>query len=225
MTTINDKEFRESKKIYFGKNKIKNEYISLKEFITKEFNVEVLNIAVDIVKRGNEKSNRVQVILKTDSDFKKYFFNPHPTDGVWNPNDTEANKRISEEIKLNYRNILKIPDEKFFIIGSSFENIARQEIYGQINNYLPNKLMNELNENKIWMIKLAFTCTYVMCYNTSQINEIENKYKKIIQNKIITELKKNNPYDFISLENPLIVFDSKENFDNNYQGNWFYYFR
>ena len=85
--------------------------------------------------------------------------------------------------------------------------------------------MNELNENKIWMIKLAFTCTYVMCYNTSQINEIENKYKKIIQNKIITELKKNNPYDFISLENPLIVFDSKENFDNNYQGNWFYYFR
>ena len=69
----------------------------------------------------------------------------------------------------------------------------------------------------------SFSCFVV---STNQIDKCKEKYESTLQNLIFQEIKK---YDFCNLINSKedieITFDSKENFDNKYEGSWFYYTR
>lgn len=38
-------------------------------------------------------------------------------------------------------------------------------------------------------------------------------------------LKPHDEFDYLVQESFTVAFDSKQNFDNNYQGNWFYYYK
>ena len=139
--------------------------------------------------------------------------------------DTENNKKIYNEIMTNYKDIIKFPELKTFIVYNSFEHVAVEELYDSISNKVIKNLKREIGE-EIWVIKIFFSLICVMTYKNYQINLCEKKYKFKILNTIYQELKKNDFYGFITDYNQVnIRFDSKENFDTNYEGSWFYYTR
>jgi hypothetical protein len=52
--------------------------------------------------------------------------------------------------------------------------------------------------------------------NNNTLREWENKYFEI--------LKEYDEFNYFNIEHFSIYLDSKENFDNNYESNWFYYY-
>lgn len=169
-----DKEYKVSKSIFLGKKAINEKYKPLKDWISKEFTVDVINIVVDCCKYGKSKDNRIQIILKTKADCRK-FENPRQKNGVWKPFDTEAGKKVSAEINLNHKDILKLPNENVFVVFSAFERVAIQEIHDRLPKNLFKNIKNILGSD-IWDIRHYFSCTYVMCYKNEQVSNCKNKY-------------------------------------------------
>ncbi|MCR5316616.1 MAG: hypothetical protein K6E22_00165 [Treponema sp.] len=222
MVSTADREYKETKKIILKKKNLNPRFQKLKDYISKEFLVDVANICVDVCKTYKRKDNRIQIILKTNKDCEK-FINHQYKNGVLNFFDTENNKKIYDEIMTNHKDIIKFPDLKTFIVYSSFEQLAVEELY----NSIPSKVIKELKKEcgeEIWEVKNFLSLICIMCYKNNQINLCKDKYKSKIQKTIYQELKKNDFYDFITDYNQInIKFDSKENFDANYEGSFLLY--
>ena len=198
------------------------DYKPLKDFIQNEFNVEVQSIKVDVLGRNDKKENRVNVKLKYDSDFQK-FCNKKQENGVWRPFDTELNKKITEEINLNHKDILFLPEKRFFVIYSSFENEFVDSLYKKLSKGFLFSLKKELED--IWQIRVEYSTVYIMCNKIYEAQDCKIKYEDKVRDLIYMEFKKHDEYNFVKKDEIRIVFDSKENIDLNYEGSWFYYLK
>ncbi|MBP5697874.1 MAG: hypothetical protein J6X11_14685 [Treponema sp.] len=145
MVSTADREYKETKKIILKKKNLNPRFQKLKDYISKEFLVDVANICVDLCKTYKRKDNRIQIILKTNKDCEK-FINHQYKNGVLNFFDTENNKKIYDEIMTNHKDIIKFPDLKTFIVYSSFEQLAVEELY----NSIPSKVIKELKKNDFY---------------------------------------------------------------------------
>ena len=219
-----NKVYKETKKVLLGKQDVKSQYKNLIEYISKEFNIKVINIFVDTLKIRKQLENRIWIIVKTNEECEP-FINHEYKNNVLDPFGTEYNKKLYNEIMLNHKEIIKYPEQKTFIVYKAFENDAIHEYYGK----LPNNFFKKLKRNfceEIWEIRNLWSMNYVMVYTNNQIDKCKEKYESTLQNLIFQEIKK---YDFCNLINSKedieITFDSKENFDNKYEGSWFYYTR
>ena len=198
------------------------DYKPLKDFIQNEFNVEVQSIKVDVLGRNDKKENRVNVKLKYDSDFQK-FCNKKKENGVWRPFDTELNKKITEEINLNHKDILFLPEKRFFVIYSSFENEFVDSLYKKLSKRFLFSLKKELED--IWQIRVEYSTVYIMCNKIYEAQDCKIKYEDKVRDLIYMEFKKYDEYNFVKKDEIRIVFDSKENIDLNYEGSWFNYLK
>ena len=114
---------------------------------------------------------------------------------------------------------------KFFVFFSSFVQDELERIYEKLPQNL-NFLLNEINNKNIWIIKNVFsTRVVVFFYSNNQIPDVKEKERieEIIKEYIYSSLKKLDSNNILKKEDINIEFDTKENFDTNYESNWYYY--
>ena len=114
---------------------------------------------------------------------------------------------------------------KFFVYFSSFEQDELERIYAKLPENL-NFLLKIINNQNIWIIKNVFsTRVVVFFYSNNQIQNIKEKERieRIVIEYIYSSLKKFDSNNKLKKDEINIEFDTKENFDINYESNWYYY--
>jgi len=112
------------------------------------------------------------------------------------------------------------------VIFDAFEPIARQEVTRRIPQADIDNLKQDLESKNIWEIRRAFELTTFFFHTEQQIQEYnKDGTAEFIRRKFYELLKMYDAFDYVKFQSNFIAFDSKENFDKNFESNWFWYSR
>ena len=218
MITPADKEYKVAKKIKKGEKEIPYPYSILAEWLQSKYSVNVLNVSYNKIEPDHRP--RLSIDLETEADQKVFERSRFCVDSKKSADVIKKFKEIASKASLD------LSFDNIFAIFSAFEHVARDEANENVPDKLANKLISEFEQENIWCIQKLFSSLIVFYYSETEkehaiksgmINKFANSYSKIIE-----------PYDEFGYlaSNPIIPeIDSKENFDKNYQGSWFYYWR
>jgi len=223
-----DKEYKHTKKILLGDSKMNPDFIGIARWIDDKYKVKTLNIIYDTIDNGNLP--RLQVIFEFEKEAKsfersRFVYDKKKQDGIARQFKAEMIKK--EHIKSRfYSTKSKYETHNLLVIFSAFEPISMIETNEAIPESSINKLKTEINNPDLWEISRCFARTTFFLYTEKQVEDYEKKGFRQTWSKMYFDLLKDyDKFGYFKLDRFSIYLDSKENFDNNYQGNWFYYDR
>ena len=112
------------------------------------------------------------------------------------------------------------------MIYGDFESIARIEANESVPEQKVKELKTKLDNNDIWEISRAFSGTTIFLHTDEQVKKYENSVEhKRWTDKYFELLSQYDEFGYFKREFFSIYLDSKENFDNNYESNWYYYYK
>jgi len=235
MILPSDKEYTQTKRIILGTEKMKPEFVPLAEWIDKTFEVKTINIIYDI---PYDKKPRLQICFEFEGEKDKFlthdisYFNK------------EKQKLIAEKFKetidqqglgksvntlLSFlkptQNGIYVTDNIFVIYGA-FEPVAKLEASYKITEEQTQSFITSFNNEDIWTISIGFTIPTVFMFTDEKVKEYDNpEFKKFLADKYFDFIKPLDEFNYFRREDIQVYLDSKENFDNNYQSNWYYYYK
>ncbi len=119
----------------------------------------------------------------------------------------------------------KYKTKNILVIFSAFETIAKIETSWNIPESEIQKLQSELDTPDLWKIyPEIFNNPTFFFYTDKQADQYsKNEMIEYLTEKYFNLLKSFDEFDYIKKEQFSIKLDSKENFDNIYNGSWFNY--
>jgi hypothetical protein len=235
MIVSTDPDYLDTKLVKQGVKKLDPIFQELADWINQKFDTPVLNIYYDKIDVDKNRP-RLSIIFEYYQSVEKF------RDQIGNY-ETEKQNLIANQFRQLLKNRL-IPSRSFFdrlfkrsyasqydtdrllVIFTAFEPIAREEVNHKIPQAEIDNLKQELTLKNVWEIYREFaTTTYFFCTD----KQIED-YKADGTTQIMTQqyfdiLKKYDEFDYIKPNTYFLTFDSKENFDKNFESNWFWYSR
>ncbi|MBX3241715.1 MAG: hypothetical protein KIT80_12075 [Chitinophagaceae bacterium] len=231
-----DKKYKATKQIMLGKTTMNPDFRQLADFIDQTFDVKTINIIYDTF----DKENRPRLNICFEFAQEKDSFNEKKGNINF---DNEKQKIIAGKFKQTLKEqkivkekglfdfLTKSQTEKYktdnvFVYYSAFEPIARIEANENIPQDKVVQLKKELNNNDIWEISRAFSGVTFFLYTEEQLKRYENSdSRKVWADRYFDLLEPYNEFGYFKRDKFNIFLDSKENFDNNYDGNWYYYYK
>ncbi|MGE5447132.1 MAG: hypothetical protein ACM3PR_02140 [Bacteroidales bacterium] len=235
MITPRDKEYKQTKQIKQGKLTIKAEFKPLAEWIDKEFGVKTINIIYYTIEKVQRPA--LNICLEFESDKGKF----HDTSNF--NFDIIKTQAIGKKFKsiLQEQGIIKDKglfdffqkdcDAKYkanniWIVFSAFEPIAKAEANESVPEEKIQELKRSLANKDLWGISRAFTGATFFLYTEKQVEVYsKNGIKEEWTDKYYNLLQQYDEFHYFKKDFYSIYLDSKENFDKNYQGNWYYYYK
>jgi len=233
MITSSDKAYKRTKLIKKGKKRIEEKFKPLAKWISENYMVLVLDIQEELMKHNNKV--RLAVHLETQEDAMKFRKGTHYLSGF----DTKQQNKVAEKY-IETGKLLKIPKKGFlgkfikknpnmndiFVSFSAFDRIAKIDA----NELIPEKRVKQLYEAfklpEIWTISRCFDSATLFVYKDDQKEQIKNSAEfKQIENKYFELLKEYDEFNYWKRKHFGIEIDSKQNFDENYKSNWYYYYK
>ena len=235
-----DKLYKLSKEALRGK-KQEIVYEKLIDWTKEEFDIKVIYIDLEIKNKDNQP--RLHLILETQKDYQKILI------------ETGYNPRIQSKIAEKFNELLKIENQKngkktkqsfieklLFNIGlksnlkQNFENIwvcysvfltvYSTEISTEFTKEKIDELIKKYKKDNVWEIQMS---SFYITIFLEKENQIEENRQKPLFEKLKDEyfeiVKEKDEFGLFKKELINLAFDSKENFDKNYEGNWFYYYK
>ena len=234
MITPYDKEYKATKKIMEGKARLMPEFQELADWIDKTFDVKTINIIFDLLE--NEQP-RLNICFETEYEQSKFI----AQDNVNLDSERQrliAQKFMSTEQSTNiitkekrFKLIRKLQKSKnlsnnVFVCYSAFQPIAMWEVNEKIPHSKIDELKKHLNNPNIWEISRAFNGVTFFLFTDQQVKEYEkSNFVKIWTDKYLDLIDQFDEFNYYKRDAFLIKLDSKENFDNNYKSNWYYYYK
>jgi hypothetical protein len=235
MIMPSDKEYTQTKRIILGIEKIKPEFVPLAKWIDKKYGVKTINIIYDTL---YENKPRLQICFEFDFE-KNKFVNQGVTyyDKVKQKEIADKFKEIIEQQGLSEKSNslftffkskknIQYQTENLFVIYGAFEPIAKIESTQKITKEISDKFITELNNLDIWTISIGFTIPTFFMFTDNKVKEYDKpEIKKKWADKYFELVKPFDQFNYIKREDIQVFIDSKENFDNNYESNWYYYYK
>ncbi|WP_367899203.1 hypothetical protein AB3N61_18565 [Leptospira sp. WS58.C1] len=215
-----DKEYRDTKLIIKGKTVLKSPFLEFANWLSIEYGVNVLNIVYDKVIPDNRP--RLQIILKKRNELLSF----QEKDSI--NFDRMKQKKITEKFVelVKSKNINQFDTNSIFSVFSAFDSIALIEANENISNWQIEELISNYSKLEIWKIERSFGAAVCFFYKNQQLENAINKGKTdLISSSYFNLLKRFDEFSLIERDLFTLSFDSKENFDRNYNGNWFNYWR
>jgi len=245
MYSTTDKLYKLSKEALRGK---KQELIfeELKRWTEKRFEINVIYIHYEFDKKDNRP--KLHFIVENQKDYRKLMNNG-------NEFATGYNQKIQSEIAEKYSELLKIENQKIddeiekgfveklllniglkssikqnfkniWVCYSVFSTVYSTEISADFSKEKINELIKKYKKDNIWEIHMS---SFYITIFLEKENQIEESRKKPIFEKIKEEyfeiVKEKDEFGLFKKELINLTFDSKENFDKNYESNWYYYYK
>ncbi|MCW7471875.1 hypothetical protein, partial [Leptospira kanakyensis] len=165
---------------------------------------------------------RLQVILEYEKDYL-FFSTP---DG-FNFNDVLQDEISHKFIDIvNNNSSYKFETNSIFTVFSCFESVAKIEANMSTKEDEIKNLLTEINDPNLWKIERCFESTVFFFYtNFQKYSSQIFKRKSLYTKKYFSLLKQYDEFNYLTLENLSIGLDSKENFEKNFKGSWFNYWR
>ncbi|MFK8045189.1 MAG: hypothetical protein AB8B72_06825 [Crocinitomicaceae bacterium] len=194
--------------------KIEAKYNNFVAWINSTYKVKVINIFEDLL---SENLIRLQIIFETEAEVGAFL--------VKKPVFTFS-KRKQTEVRKKYRELINvdIAGNEVLVLFYAFQPIARQDVNNKVSAKFIEKLKKKYSE-EIWVIQRYGEHTIFFFYTKKQLTTAKKSFLlSKLESEYYKELKKHDKFDYFSLKNFNAHFDSKENFEVNYDGNWRRYF-
>jgi hypothetical protein len=118
----------------------------------------------------------------------------------------------------------KFDTDDLLVVFDTFEPVAKNEMNKNISQAQIDNLERELKTKNVWKIYREFSTTAIFFYTNDQIDQSSRDgTKDFIKEKYFELLKSYDEFNYLKAHDTFLTFDSKENFEEKYQGNWFYY--
>lgn len=229
-----DRTYKQTKKIIQGNSKMAPLYRPLADWIDSTYDVRTINIIHDYID-GNKRP-RLNICFEFEKERTK--FNGSNHFGF----DEKKQTAIAKEFERLMRNQSSNNSNGFFklfkrtdnqsvwkdlwVIYSAFEPIAKIEANEQIPESRIKRLKSEINNPEIWEISRAFSGVTFFLHTDEQLKKYENSpIQENWKQQYLEILKEYDQFGYFNNKNFSIYLDSKENFDNNYESNWYYYYK
>ena len=219
MVTCYDAEYKATKRVKQGKARLAPPFDELAAWIGDTWGVTVLNVIYD----GRKKLHgpRLQVILEheeeADSFREGYNFDRKKVQAIMARFQEIVNRAPIHEFDFN----------GLFVVFSAFAPVTREEADSKISDQQIDALKDRIGNPDLWLIwRSIFGRVIFMFYTDAQAKAYAAAGKKEEYARMYFEiLTSYDEFGYLSEENFAVRFDSKQNFDEGYGGNWFYYSR
>jgi len=184
----------------------------LADWIKKKYGVMPLWFTEDYIDSGGRPRLNVIFEWKKEEDL---FYNVS--------NYGEFNKRKQNAIAKKYEELC--PEKKgVWVIYSNFEYSACYAANNKISKEDKASIIRQFPE--IWEIQTFTIYTSVFFFTDKQLKAAEQSgLNQKIREAYYKLLQQHDEFGYYTLENCGLYFDSKENFDTNFQSNWYNYYR
>lgn len=218
MITSSDAEYKATREIKRRTTQLSAPFDELVAWISKRWAVTVLNVIYD--PRNDLHAARLQVILEYKEEKDSFF------DGL--NFDDEKQQAIASRFReiVNRSPFHRYDLEGLFVVFSAFAPIALEEVDSKITDSQIEALQHRIGNPDLWKISRFFGHVTFMFYTDAQAKAYAASGKREAYARQYFEVLK--PYDefgYLSIETFEVHFDSKQNFDDNYQSNWYYYYK
>jgi hypothetical protein len=236
-----DKLYKLSKETLRGK---KQEIVfdKLVNWTNERFEINVIYIEFEIDKKDNK--HRLHLILESQKDYQKILSKSgydkeiqseiskkyQELLSVENQNNIAQNKNtFVDKFLLNIgikSNLNKKSFENIWVCYSVFLTVYANEISGELSKQKIAELIKKYKKDNVWEIHMnSFYITiFVEKENQIEKNRINPIFEKI-KEEYFEIVKEKDEFGLFKKEYINLAFDSKENFEKNYEGNWYYYYK
>jgi hypothetical protein len=220
MVLLDDAIYEETKKIVLGKSKRSPMLIEFSDWSKRMFSVNVLNLEFGKLKYPKTKRYHLYVIVENTEDYRKMYEEAFKLNEDYQSQIESEFRKIASKYKFAAEEQL----ENLFVSYNDFSQEAKTEA-----NWKAEKEVKDFIKVKysvVWDVLTMFSNSVIFYYVDSDIATNESKgISEAITNDYFSILKKYDDLNYFRRENICLKFDSKENLDKNYEGNFFYYSR
>jgi hypothetical protein len=220
MITPFDTDYKATKKIKQGKTRLAGPLAELAVWIASTWSVNVLNVIYD--GRDAIRAPRLQIILEFERDTAKF-----RSGGYF-----DYDKEKEDAIKNKFREIAtrdpfaKFDLEGLFIFFGTFAPVAGEEAVNQTKEKEIEDLKDRIGNADLWKIRRSLGNVTFFFFTDGQVELYTSEGKKREYAKLYFGiLKPHDEFGYISENDFTVAFDSKQNLDENFENNWFYYDR
>lgn len=220
MILPSDSDYKRTKALKKCNKSLRSPFREIADWISTRYGVIVLNVEYDTVVSNDRP--RLHVIVEKQSEKSKFYDEAHVNF------DSKKQKRISDEFTsiIQKQGVTDFNTNGLFVVFSSFERVARIEANDNIPDRKIKKLKRQLKTKDIWEISRCFDSVTFFFYTDQQLAHFEKEGIRMgFREKYFDLIKPYDEFDYITLKNFPVYLDSKQNFDEKYQGNWFYYYK
>jgi len=212
MLRPSDQEYKISKKIKLAEACIDDTFKPLANWIDAKFHVKVLNIVTDTINGG---TLRLQLIFEHQKDADKFLLK----------DKFSQSSRKGKTIAKKYHELFKNASvDSILVLIYAFEPLAREEAVTS----MPAKIRDSFKDrykDMLWEIAVFGEYVTFFFFSNEQLkNAQQHGTTSSIKEEFYALLKPYDRLNYLRLENFTAIFDSKENFDQNYDSNWRWYY-
>ena len=219
MITPSDDDYQETKRLKRSGAPLTSPFREIAQWVAAEYGVRVLNVVYDSV---TYDIPRLIVILETQKDTLKF------QNGAFGDFNKIDQKRVRERFETI---IAEQDDHRFnveglFVIFAAFEPVARMEANESVTKDELHRLKLKLNNKDLWEISRLFESVTFFFYTDAQVRKYEAAgLRDLYAQEYARLLQAYDEFGYFRKRGVSADFDSKENFDTNYQSNWYYYYK
>jgi hypothetical protein len=219
VVTYTDPEYVATKLVKQGQAILAAPFATLAEWIASTWQVAVLNVIYDrpavLARRP-----RLQVIVENCTDLEQCFeglnFDPAKQQAIA--------ARFGELVNLDAGRKYSI--DGLLVVFSAFAPLARQEADSRVTEGQVEALQARIGNRALWQIARCFGRVDFLFFTDEEARaHTEAGFLHTYADLYFDLLRPHDEFGYLSRSRFAVRFDSKENFEKTYDGNWFYYFK
>ena len=215
-----DLDYKQTKQLKINGGPLPSPQRELADWINVHYEVQVLNLVLDTSEPNSRP--RLNVILEWGVDGQKFRQKNSPNF------DKDAQLAVQQKFAPLTKKMGLQPKDvsRLLVIFSDFESVARIEANQRVTDRDITNLMANLADPELWKIRTRFDEVTFFLYTDAQLKAHQDMGARDLYMREYSRLTE--PYDefgYLRTRGISVSLDSKENFDANFQGNWFYYDR
>jgi len=220
MILPSDNDYQEAKHLKRNNSALQPPFRELAAWLSAEYRINVINLYYD--KIIPDKRPRLTVILESNSDERRFRDSEL---GNYNRIDQDRIGRRFSKI------VAERQDDRFntdglLVIFAAFEPVARVEANESVTEAELESLKLRLNNKDLWKISRLFGGVTFFFFTDAQVKKYEAAgLRERYAQEYAPLVEPHDEFGYISKRNVAVYFDSKENFDANYSGNWYHYYK
>lgn len=223
MIVPSDEEYQQTKRIKQGLERLVPPTDRIADDISAQYGIRPLNVLLEWV--DTARRHRLMVIFERSNEamvFKVDHFTNDPEKErsfINSAMEVLGAKRVSVGGWPVFR-------DRVFVIIKAFEPIARAECNDHVPAAEIERLTHRYAEEGLWEISRFGSVTTFMFQTDDMVEKIKQSGLGEELRAAYFQLEK--PWDqfgYLQPTNQNVRFDSRENFEKNYEGNWYYYYK
>jgi hypothetical protein len=217
LVTCYDTEYKDTKLIKQGRAALEPLFAELAGWVASTWEVTVLNVVYDQVD-APRRFPRLQVIVEHADEQQKFRagFN-------FDPSKQQAVAEKFAEL-VAQTGSSKHKADRLLVVFSAFAPLAREEADTQISDADIEDLQKRLTDPALWTIHRCFGRVVFMFYTDAQAHARKARLESY-SDQYFELLRQHDEFKYLNRRKFSVESDSKENFDNNYNGSWLNYDR